>query len=126
VFRGNVFVGRDAVGTSTDENNRSLILTEGARADATPFLEIECNDITAGHGSATGQIDARHLYYLRSRGIDRDTALRLIVRGYFADVLEEAGLPGVTEHALEVIERRIADADLSAIQVNDLAMREEA
>jgi len=126
VFRGNVFVGRDAVGTATDENNRSLILTEGARADATPFLEIECNDITAGHGSATGQIDARHLYYLRSRGIDRDTALRLIVRGYFTDVLEEAGLPGVTEHALDVIERRIADADLSAIQVNDLGLREES
>ncbi|MDA3023594.1 MAG: SufD family Fe-S cluster assembly protein, partial [Actinomycetota bacterium] len=56
VFRGNVFVHRDAFGTSTDENNRSLILTEGARADATPFLEIECSDITAGHGSATGQI----------------------------------------------------------------------
>jgi len=125
VFRGNVFVHRDAFGTATDENNRSLILTEGARADATPFLEIECSDITAGHGSATGQIDARHLYYLQARGIDRETALRLIVSGYFAEVLAEADMPGVTEHALAVIERRIADADLSAIQVNDLAMREE-
>jgi Fe-S cluster assembly protein SufD len=125
VFRGNVFVHRDAIGTSTDENNRSLILTKGARADATPFLEIECSDITAGHGSATGQIDARHLYYLQSRGIDRETALRLIVTGYFTEILDEAAMPGVTERALAVIESRIAEADLSAVQVNDLALREE-
>ena len=124
VFRGNVFVHRDAVGTATDENNRSLILTEGARADATPFLEIECSDITAGHGSATGQIDARHLYYLQSRGIERDTALRMIVTGYFTEILEEADLPGVTDRAIEIIERRIAAADLSAVQVNDLNLRE--
>jgi Fe-S cluster assembly protein SufD len=125
VFRGNVFVHRDAFGTSTDENNRSLILTEGARADATPFLEIECSDITAGHGSATGQIDARHLYYLQSRGIDRETALRLIVTGYFTEILVEADMPGVTERAIAVIESRIAEADLSAVQVNDRALREE-
>lgn len=125
VFRGNVFVHRDAVGTSTDENNRSLILTEGARADATPFLEIECSDITAGHGSATGQIDARHLYYLQARGIDRETALRMIVTGYFTEILDEADLPGVSARAIAVIEQRIAAADLSAVQVNDLALREE-
>jgi Fe-S cluster assembly protein SufD len=124
VFRGNVFVHRDAYGTATDENNRSLILTEGARADATPFLEIECSDITAGHGSATGQIDARYLYYLQSRGIDRETALRLIVTGYFNDVLDEAAMPGVTEYALGIIEQRIASADLSAVQVNDMNLRD--
>jgi len=124
VFRGNVFVHRDAFGTSTDENNRSLILTEGARADATPFLEIECSDITAGHGSATGQIDARHLYYLQARGIDRDTALRMIVTGYFTEILVEADLPGITDRAIATIERRIAAADLSAVQVNDLNLRE--
>jgi Fe-S cluster assembly protein SufD len=124
VFRGNVFVHRDARGTSTDENNRSLILTEGARADATPFLEIECSDIAAGHGSATGQIDARHLYYLQARGIERDVALRMIVTGYFTEILEEADLPGVTGRALEVIDRLIASADLSAVQVNDSSLRE--
>jgi Fe-S cluster assembly protein SufD len=123
VFRGNVFVHRDAYGTATDENNRSLILTEGARADATPFLEIECSDITAGHGSATGQIDARHLYYLQSRGIDRETALRMIVTGYFTEILDEADLPGITDRGIELIERRIAAADLSAVQVNDLNLR---
>jgi len=125
VFRGNVFVHRDAFGTATDENNRSLILTEGARADATPFLEIECADITAGHGSATGQIDARHLFYLQARGIDRETALRLIVSGFFREVLDEIDLPGVKERTLAGIEAEIAATDLSAVQVNDAALREE-
>jgi Fe-S cluster assembly protein SufD len=125
VFRGNVFVHRDAIGTATDENNRSLILTDGARADATPFLEIECSDITAGHGSATGQIDARHLFYLQARGIDRETALRLIVAGFFREVLEEIDLPGVQEWAMADIEAGIESIDVDTIQVNDAALREE-
>ncbi len=125
VFRGNIFVHKDAVGTSTDENNRSLILTKGARADATPFLEIECSDITAGHGSATGQIDARHLFYLESRGIRREDALRLIVFGFFREVLRELDLPGIEEASLAAIEARVEQADLSAVQVNDAALRDE-
>jgi Fe-S cluster assembly protein SufD len=124
VFRGNVFVHRDAVGTATDENNKSLILTEGAHADSTPFLEIECADITAGHGSATGQIDARHLFYLESRGIRRDDALRLIVFGFFREVLTEFDLPGLEQAALAVIEARIEAADLSAFQVNDATLKD--
>jgi Fe-S cluster assembly protein SufD len=126
VFRGNVFVHRDAVGTATDENNKSLILTEGAHADSTPFLEIECADITAGHGSATGQIDARHLFYLESRGIPREEALRLIVFGFFREVLTELDLPGLEQAALAAIESRIEAADLSAFQVNDAMLKDEA
>ncbi|MEX0868951.1 MAG: Fe-S cluster assembly protein SufD [Nitriliruptoraceae bacterium] len=124
VFRGNIFVHRDAVGTATDENNRSLILTEGARADATPFLEIECADITAGHGSATGQIDALQLYYLQARGIARDDALRLIVFGFFREVLAELALPGIEESAMQAIEARVEAADLSQVQINDAALRD--
>ncbi len=123
VFRGNIFVAKDAVGTVTDETNRSLILTEGARADSTPFLEIECSDITAGHGSATGQIDARHLFYLESRGIPRDEALRLIVHGFFREVLAELDLPGVEERALTHIESEVERADLDAVGVSDAALR---
>lgn len=125
VFRGNVYVHKDAVGTATDENNRSLILTDGARADATPFLEIECADITAGHGSATGQIDARHLFYLESRGIRREDALRLIVFGFFREVLGELALPGIEEASLATIEARVEAGDLAAVQVNDAALRDE-
>jgi Fe-S cluster assembly protein SufD len=121
VFRGNIFVHKDAVGTSTDETNRSLILTHGARADATPFLEIECADITAGHGSATGQIDARHLFYLEARGIPREVALRLIVNGFFLEVLDEVDLPGITERTAAHIERELAATDLDAITIDDAA-----
>jgi Fe-S cluster assembly protein SufD len=121
VFRGNIFVHKDAVGTNTDETNRSLILTHGARADATPFLEIECADIAAGHGSATGQIDARHLFYLEARGIPRATALRLIVNGFFLEVLEEVDAPGIAERTATHIERELAAADLDAITVDDAA-----
>lgn len=124
VFRGNIFVHKDAVGTDTDLNNKSLILTNGARADATPFLEIECADITAGHGSATGQIDARHLFYLESRGIPRDEALRLIVFGFFREVLREMDLPGIEDAALGAIQERIDAADLSAVQVNDASLKD--
>ncbi len=124
VFRGNIYVAKDAVGTDTDENNKSLILTEGARADSTPFLEIHCADIAAGHGSATGQIDARHLFYLESRGIPRDEALRLIVFGFFREVLGEVDLPGMEEAALDAIDARVAAADLSTFQVNDAALQD--
>jgi len=124
VFRGNIFVHKDAVGTDTDENNKTLILTEGARADATPFLEIECSDIVAGHGSATGQIDALQLYYLTSRGIPREEALRLIVTGFFRQVFSDVHLPGVEEAALTEIDERIAAADLSRFQVNDASLKD--
>jgi Fe-S cluster assembly protein SufD len=128
VFRGNIFVHKDAVGTNTDENNRTLILTPGARADATPFLEIECSDIAAGHGSATGQIDARHLFYLESRGIPRDEALRLIVHGFFREVLQETDLPGIETRVLDDIEEEIRSVDIDAIRIDDssLLMAEDA
>lgn len=124
VFRGNIFVGKDAVGTATDENNKSLILTEGARADATPFLEIECADITAGHGSATGQIDAKQLFYLEARGIPRDEALRLIVYGFFREVLQEIDLPGVEQRTLNDITARIESSDLSRVAINDASLQD--
>lgn len=119
VFRGNVLVGKDAVGTDTNEQNKALILTDGARADSTPFLEILCADIKAGHGSATGQIDARHLFYLESRGIEREQALRLIVQGFFREVLDRVDLPGLESRALTHIEREIDRADLERIGVRD-------
>jgi Fe-S cluster assembly protein SufD len=125
VFRGNVLVAENAVGHRHQRDNRSLILTDGARADSTPFLEILCADITAGHGSATGQIDARHLFYLEARGIPREMAIRLIVFGFFREVLDRMDLPGVQERAMEHIEREISLADLDAIGVSDALLPEE-
>jgi Fe-S cluster assembly protein SufD len=121
VFRGNVMVGKDAVGTDTNETNRTLILTDGARADSTPFLEILCSDIQASHGSATGQIDASHLFYLEARGIPRARALRLIVMGFFREVLERFEVPGVEERAMAHIEREIDLTDIDHIATSQAA-----
>lgn len=125
VFRGNVLVVEDAVGTVTDENNRTLILTDGARADATPFLEIFCADITAGHGSATGQVDARALFYLEARGIPREQAIRLIVTGFFRDVLDRVGVPLVEERVMARVEEEVSHVDLSRLGMTDATIAPE-
>ena len=70
--------------------NRNLLLTDGARADSVPNLEIETGEIVgAGHASATGRFDDQQLFYLQARGIPADEARRLVVRGFFADVIEQ-------------------------------------
>ncbi len=120
VFRGNVWVGHDAVGTDTNETNRTLILTDGARADSTPFLEIFCADVKAGHGSATGQLDARQLFYLEARGIPREQAVRLIVYGFFREVLDRLEAPGVRDRAMAHIEHEIEAADLDRFGVGEV------
>jgi Fe-S cluster assembly protein SufD len=115
VFRGHIFVHKDAIGSDSNEVNKSLILTPGAKADSTPFLEIQCSEVVAGHGSATGQIDRDHLFYLRSRGLSAEDALRLIVFGFFAEVLDRIDLPAVKDRAMEHIHSEIDHADLRAI-----------
>lgn len=120
IFRGNVYVHKDAVGTDTNETSRTLILTAGGRAESTPFLEIECADIKASHGSATGQIDASHLYYLQSRGISRADALRLIVLGFFVEVLARVELPEAVkleERVTAHLEAEVSRTDLTALAV---------
>lgn len=115
VFRGHIFVHKDAVGSDSNEVNKSLILSEGAKADSTPFLEIECSEVTAGHGSATGQVDEDQLFYLESRGLSQEDALRLVVFGFFADVLDRIDLPQVKERTMHHIEAEVDRADLSSL-----------
>lgn len=115
VFRGHIFVHKEAVGSDSNEVNKSMILSPGSRADSTPFLEIQCSEITAGHGSATGQIDREHLFYLRSRGIPTEEALRLIVFGFFTEVLDRIDDDDVRGRAMEHIRAEIDRADLTSI-----------
>ncbi|MGH3440745.1 MAG: Fe-S cluster assembly protein SufD [Nitriliruptorales bacterium] len=115
VFRGHIFVHKDAVGSDSNEVNKSLILTPGARADSTPFLEIECSDVKAGHGSATGQVDENQLFYLQSRGLGVEDALRLVVFGFFNQVLDHIDLPAVRDRATEHIRAEVDHADLGSI-----------
>lgn len=94
-----------AAGTDTYELNRNLVLTDGARADSVPNLEIETGEIEgAGHASATGRFDDEQLFYLQSRGIHEADARRLVVRGFFAELIEQIGVPAVQERLLTSIE----------------------
>jgi len=94
VWIGDVLIRAAAVGTETYELNRNLLLSQATRADSVPNLEIETGEIVgAGHASATGRFDDEQLFYLQSRGIPADVATRLVVRGFFADVIHRVGLP---------------------------------
>jgi Fe-S cluster assembly protein SufD len=109
VWIGDVLIRNAAVGTDTYELNRNLVLTEGARADSVPNLEIETGEIVgAGHASATGRFDDDQLFYLLSRGISSEVARRLVVRGFFGEVLHKIGVPLVVDRAAQTIERELA------------------
>lgn len=105
VWIGDVLIRAAAEGTDTYELNRNLVLTDGARADSVPNLEIETGEIEgAGHASATGRFDDEQMFYLRSRGISEDQARKLVVRGFFADLVREIGIPEVEEGLMKEIE----------------------
>ena len=105
VWIGDVLIRAAAEGTDTYELNRNLVLTDGARADSVPNLEIETGEIEgAGHASATGRFDDEQMFYLRSRGISEDQARKLVVRGFFADLIREIGVPAVEEGLMREID----------------------
>ena len=109
VWVGDVLIRAEATGTDTFEVNRNLVLTDGARADSVPNLEIETGEIVgAGHASATGRFDDEQLFYLRARGIPEDQARRLVVRGFFGEILAKIAVPAVRERLTEAIERELA------------------
>jgi Fe-S cluster assembly protein SufD len=118
VWIGDVLIGRDAVGTDSYEANRNLVLTEGARADSIPNLEIEIGDIRgAGHASATGRFDDEQLFYLQTRGIAEAEARRLVVLGFLSEVVQRMGLPELETELIADIERELGQGDAAAAEV---------
>ena len=108
VWVGDVLIRKVAEGIETYETNRNLVLTEGARADSVPNLEIETGEILgAGHSSTTGRFDDEHLFYLTSRGIDPVEARRLVVMGFFVDIIRRIGVPDVEERLVAEVEREL-------------------
>ena len=94
VWIGNVLIRKEAEGIETYEENRNLVLTDGCQADSVPNLEIETGEIAgAGHASATGRFDDEQLFYLRSRGIEEKEARRLVVHGFFNDLIRRIACP---------------------------------
>ncbi|MCX2183022.1 Fe-S cluster assembly protein SufD [Streptomyces sp. SKN60] len=108
VWIGDVLIQAAAEGTDTYELNRNLVLTDGARVDSVPNLEIETGEIAgAGHASATGRFDDEQLFYLMARGIPEKEARRLVVRGFFAELVQQIGLPDVEERLIAKIEAEL-------------------
>ncbi|GGR00540.1 Fe-S cluster assembly protein SufD [Streptomyces netropsis] len=108
VWIGDVLIRAAAEGTDTYELNRNLVLTDGARVDSVPNLEIETGEIVgAGHASATGRFDDEQLFYLMARGIPADEARRLVVRGFFAELVQQIGVADVEERLLTKIEAEL-------------------
>lgn len=109
VWIGDVLIGPDATGTDSYEANRNLVLTDGARADSVPNLEIETGDIQgAGHASATGRFDDEQLFYLQSRGIDEEEARRLVVIGFLTEIVQKIGVPQLEAELAKAIERELS------------------
>ncbi|MFD8719756.1 Fe-S cluster assembly protein SufD [Streptomyces sp. NPDC059629] len=108
VWIGDVLIEAKAEGTDTYEMNRNLVLTDGARVDSVPNLEIETGEIVgAGHASATGRFDDEQLFYLMARGIPEQDARRLVVRGFFAELVQQIGVADIEERLLAKIEEEL-------------------
>ena len=99
VFSGRVLVRKDAQKTEAHQSDKNLILSEGARINTKPSLEIYADDIQATHGATAGAVADDALFYMRSRGIDEDTARRLLVSGFAAEILDTIPLDALREHA---------------------------
>ncbi|WP_338538068.1 Fe-S cluster assembly protein SufD [Janibacter terrae] len=105
VWVGDVLIRAAAEGTETYELNRNLVLTDGARADSVPNLEIETGEIVgAGHASTTGRFDDQQLFYLQSRGVPEDEARRLVVRGFFNTIVQRIGDAEISERVMRAID----------------------
>jgi len=109
VWVGNVLIRKVAEGIETYEENRNLVLTDGCRADSIPNLEIETGEIEgAGHASATARFDDEQLFYLQSRGVSEQEAQRLVVHGFFNDLIRQVGVPSIEDRLLTTVEAELA------------------
>lgn len=113
VWIGDVLIRKEAEGIDTYESNKNLVLTDGCQADSVPNLEIETGEIAgAGHASTTGRFDDLQLFYLRSRGISEAEARRLVVHGFFYDIIRRIGVPQIEDRLMQQVEREL---ELSAL-----------
>jgi Fe-S cluster assembly protein SufD len=109
VWIGDVLIRPEATGTDTYEYNRNLVLTDGAHADSVPNLEILTGEVVgAGHASTSGRLDDEHIFYLQSRGIPFDEARRLVIRGFFGELIARIGVPELEERITTAIEEELA------------------
>ncbi|WP_304949161.1 Fe-S cluster assembly protein SufD [Streptococcus sinensis] len=103
-FNGIGHIIKGAKGADAQQESRVLMLSDQARSDANPILLIDENDVTAGHAASIGQVDPEDMYYLMSRGLDKATAERLVVRGFLGSVIVEIPVKEVRDEMIENID----------------------
>jgi Fe-S cluster assembly protein SufD len=109
IFYGNILIHPGARGSDAGQTMRNLVLSKHAHAEAIPFLEIENSDVRCAHAAATGRVDDQHLFYLQSRGIPRTEARRLVVFGFFEEILAQATVPAVRRRLEAALEAELAE-----------------
>jgi len=114
VYTGLIRVRKGAVGTNAFQTNRNLVLSEDSRADSVPNLDIDENDVRCSHASAVGPIDEDQRYYLESRGVPPEEANRLIVLGFFDDLLQQAPMGGLHHHLRRAVAAKLGTRPLAA------------
>ena len=108
IFNGTLVISLGARGSDAAQTMRNLVLSRHAHAEANPFLEILNSDVRAAHAAATGRVDDLHLFYLQSRGIPREQARRLVVFGFFEEILEQVAVPAVRRRLEAALEAELA------------------
>jgi Fe-S cluster assembly protein SufD len=111
VYSGLIKVRKEAVGTRAFQTNRNIKLSEGAWAESVPNLDIETNDVQCSHASSVGPIDEDQRFYLESRGVAPEVAERLIVLGFFDEVLTRLPIPEVLEPLRSAVGAKLARKD---------------
>jgi Fe-S cluster assembly protein SufD len=115
VWIGDVLIRPEATGTDTYERNRNLLLTDGARADSVPNLEILTGEVVgAGHASASGRLEDHHLFYLMARGIPLEEARRLVIRGFFGELISKIGAPELRDRISAAVEGELTRTGAAA------------
>jgi len=110
VFTGLLRIEKHATRTSTFETNRNLVLSDNAKAQSVPNLEILCDDVVCGHASSVGPLEEDHLYYLQSRGLGKERAERLLIRGFFQEVIDRLPLANVADPVSDEVFSRFVTA----------------
>lgn len=107
IFNGHVLVRQEAAGTDARQSNRNILLTDTARVNSKPFLEIYNDDVKCSHGSTTGQLDADSLFYLRQRGIGEDTARMLLMFAFADEVVSRIAIPQLRQRIEDMVKKRL-------------------
>ncbi|MCX6305001.1 MAG: Fe-S cluster assembly protein SufD [Bacteroidetes bacterium] len=107
IFNGHVLVRRDAVKTDARQSNKNILLTDTARVNSKPFLEIYNDDVKCSHGSTTGQIDQESMFYLRQRGIGEETARMLLMFAFADEIVTRIDIPQLRQRIEDMVKKRL-------------------